>query len=231
METTISWLNFLKLAIVLILGLLTLISILKLLPKFIRKKSVFNKISGYIKTLREIYIPIAILMLLIVFVSINYKVHCVLFIVCFIIAFSHIKNYLNGLLFKLNPLVKKGCNIAVGDFIGEIITFLNFGVVINENDVERFINYSYIEKNGFAIHETEYDVMRKTIYVEDLQNSSELLDLLFDNPMVDFKNKPKITKIENIDTHQLQLTLEKGAKVDAILDYLQQHKIKTSLTK
>ncbi|PTM08123.1 MAG: hypothetical protein DA407_08885 [Bacteroidetes bacterium] len=231
METVLTWLDFLKLAILLILGLIILRTILKFAPQFIKRKSVFNKVSLYLNTVIELYKPIAILILLIAFVSINYKVHGILFIVCFIISFSYIKNYFNGVLFKLNPIVSIGSNITVGDFKGEIEKFLAFGVVVNENDGTRFIKYSNIEINGFIINQTEYDAMRKTVYLQDLQNSTELIDLLFDNPMVNFKNKPSLKKIDNQNMHQLQLTLEKGAKLDAILDYLQKHNITTSLTK
>ncbi len=232
METTLTWLDVLKLSILLIAGLLVLKTLQIWLPQFFKRKSVFNKISNYLNSTIELYKLIAILVLLIALVGINYKIHGVVLLLGLIITFSYIKSYLHGVIFKLNPLVKKGSKITVGDCEGQLYSFLAFGVILNQRDGNRFMNYSFIEKNGFTITQTDQDAGSHSVYVHDLENPSRLLDVLFDNPMVDFNIKPSITKvIDQTNRHVLRVTLEKGAGMEALRDYLQQHNITISLTK
>ena len=165
------------------------------------------------------------------FVAINYKVYGVVFLLFLVVTFTHIKRYIYGVLFKINPLVNIGSNITTGEFKGDISKFLFFGVVINEEVGNRFINYSYIDDNGFSINQNDNASIRRTIYIYDQEKTTPILDLLFENPNVDFNNKPIIKRVPNEKTLQLQIALETGATMESLLAYLNQHNIKSSATK
>lgn len=231
METHISWLNFFTIIAILIVVYLFLRILLRFLPQVFKRKSVINKSASIIHKTIEIYKPFAILVVLLSFVTINYKVHGVLFLLFLIVTFSHIKRYIYGVLFKINPLVNLGSNISTGEFKGDISKFMFFGLVINEDVGNRFINYSYIDDNGFSINQNDNASVRRTIYIHDQDKTAPILDLLFENPNIDFKNKPIIKKVPNEETLQLQIALESGAKMESLLAYLNQNNIKTSLTK
>lgn len=231
MEANITWFNLFKIIVILIISYIFLILVLRFLPQVFKRKSVINKMTILLNKVIEIYKPFAILLVLLSFVSINYKVYGVLFLLFLIVTFSHIKRYLYGVLFKINPLVNIGSNISTGEFKGDISKFLFFGVVINEDVGKRFINYSYIDDQGFSINQNDNASVRRTLYIYDHDKSTSILDLLFENPNVDFNNKPIIKKVPNEKTLQLQIALETGATIESLIAYLQQHNIKSSATK
>ncbi len=231
METTITWSKFFNIAAILILIYTFLSIILRILPYVFKRKSLLNKFTVIIKRVIELYKPIAFLSILLSFVSINYKVHGVLFLLFLVVTFLHIKRYLYGVLFKINPLVHIGSTISTGEFKGDISKFMFFGVVINEEIGNRFINYSYIDEHGFSIYQNDNASVRRTIYIYDQEKTTPILDLLFENPTIDFNNKPIIKKVPNEKILQLQIALESGAKMESLIAYLNQHNITTSLTK
>lgn len=230
-ENTITWLVYLKLIIALVAIYLVLKIILRFIPQLIKRKSLLYKVEYRLIKIIEIYKPLAIVFAIIGFVGINYKIYGVIILIAIILLFNHIKSFLNGVFFKVNPLVEVGANITTGSFDGQIMKFLFFGVLIREVDSNRFINYSFIEKNGFSISQNSNSPMRKIIYLLEVENVAKVIDLLFENPLVDFKNKPMVKKIPNENIHELQINLESGATIEALIAYLNKHNIKTSLTK
>ena len=231
MEANISWFNFFTIIAILIGVYLLLQLVLRFLPQILKRKSVIDKTTFVLKKTIEVYKPIAILIVLLSFVTINYKVHGILFLLFLVVTFTHIKRYIYGVLFKINPLVNVGSKVVTGKYKGHISKFLFFGVIINENDGNRFINYSYIDKNGFSINQNDNTSLRRTIYIHDQDKTAPILDLLFENPTIDFNNKPLIKRLPNENKLQLQIALENGAKMESLIAYLNQHNIKTSTTK
>ncbi len=231
MEANLTWLDFFKLIIALIGGSLILRALLLFLPQFFKRKSVSIKLGSLLERILEIYRPVALLIMILGFVGINYKIHGVLFLLLAIVSFSYIKSYISGVLFKINPLVSIGSNISTGDFKGYIRKFLFFGMIVNEMDGNRFINYSYIDKNGFSINQNDNNAMRRTIYLYEQEKIAPVLDLLFENPLVNFNEKPSIKKTSDKNILQLQITLEKGVQMEALQDYFSQNNIKNSITK
>jgi len=179
----------------------------------------------------ELYKPLSILLALAAFILVNPIIHGVLVLIAGIIVFNYIKNYTNGVFFRINPLVETGVNLVTGEHQGEIEKLLLFGVIIKVDNGERFINYTTIDKQGFCINQKEDGPMRKTIYLLEPEKSNLIMDILFESPMINFSQKPSIWKIPGEPIEQLHLTLEKGAKVEALIDYLKQYNIKSSLTK
>lgn len=231
MEPNITWLKFFSIISIFVLVYIFLVFALRFLPQVFKRKTTINKTKFIVNKIIEIYKPIAILVILLSFVSINYKVHGFIFLLFLLITFSHIKRYLHGVLFKINPLVSIGTNITTGEFKGDISKFMFFGFVINLEDGDRFINYQYIDQNGFSINQNENASVRRTIYIESEKTATHILDILFENPSIDFNNKPVIKKVPNETKLQLQVALESGAKMDSLIAYLNQNNITTSLSK
>lgn len=231
METNMTWFNFFSILMLFIVIYIFLILIVRIIPQIFNRKSILNKTTLVLNRIIEIYKPFAILVVLLSFVAINYKVYGVVFLLFLVVTFTHIKRYIYGVLFKINPLVNIGSNITTGEFKGDISKFLFFGVVINEEVGNRFINYSYIDDNGFSINQNDNASIRRTIYIYDQEKTTPILDLLFENPNVDFNNKPIIKRVPNEKTLQLQIALETGATMESLLAYLNQHNIKSSATK
>ena len=229
METGITWTDFLELLGV----LLVLYWILKFLGSILRKltrKTSTKRIIGLIFSKGLIvFKPIAAVLLSLAFIGVNYKVHGILFLIVGVLVFSYAKSYLNGIAFKTNPLVYKGAHVISGDHEGEMLQLLPFGILIQETGRKSFVNYSDLEKNGFSILSKGNDVLRTTLYLPEAVVDEVVLDLMFDNPLVSFKDVPTLEKVSGQATKKLLFSMEKGAKVDDVIAYLVQYNINPTL--
>ncbi|RMA58594.1 hypothetical protein [Ulvibacter antarcticus] len=227
METDFTWKYFGEVLI----GLFALYWIFKFLTevfvKLSRKsstKKLIRKISTHFLTL---YIPLAVLLLIISFIRIDYIVHGIIFLAAGIIGFPYIRNYLNGILIKLNPLIETGTQISTGDFKGEITELLALGAILKVPKGKHFVNYSEIQQHGFSILYKEDDAILKSIYISEAVSEKEILDLMFDNPMVNFSKPPTLKKVAGENLQRLQFTLENGAKTKDLIAYFERNNIET----
>ncbi len=230
MEPLFDWNSFFWLLIVLVFLYLILKFIGKVTQYVFKKNSTKRKLKRLFNTVLVIYIPVAIIVIILSFLSINFIMHGVLLLAVGFIFFSYIKSYLNGVVFKTNPLVDKEVFIVTGDFEGEIENLLSFGIIINLTEGKRFINYSYIEKKGFFISQHDEGTLRNTIYLAKSANHESVLDLLFENPLISLSHKPQIKDLAEKKLLKLQLTLEKGVQLETLINYLKQHDIESYIS-
>lgn len=229
MESIFTWTSFFWLAAVLLFLLFVLKFIGKISQYIFKKKSTKDKLRRIFNTVEVVYKPLAIIIVLLSFLSIDFMMHGILLLAAGIISFTHVKSYVNGVLFKTNKLVEKNAYIITGKFEGEIEELLPFGVIINLTEGKRFINYSFIEKQGFYINQQDEGTLRNTIYLSNSVNPEKVLDLLFENPMVSISNKPQIKEIVGKKMMKLQLTLEKGVQIESLISFLNQHDIESNI--
>jgi len=195
------------------------------------KKSVSNK--KLVHALRKVlilYKPLAIIIILMGFISINYITHSLLLLVIGVFAYNQIKNYVQGVFLMINPLIQHGAMIQIGDYQGEIKKMLLLGLVLNTDVGERFMTYSNIESQGFAISSNKNTVLRKALYLNSEKTKETVLDLLFDNPILKFQEPPVIRSTENETILTLQYTLEIGAESEDLIAFLNEQNITTSTT-
>lgn len=231
MELKVTWLVFFELIVGLYLLFLVLKGISKLSMQLFKRHRYKRKFKKWFEIILMFYKPLAILSIVAAFVIINYQIHGVMVLVTGIVLFKHIRNYCNGIFFKINPLVDVGVNLVTGNDQGEIEKLMPLGLILKVEHGERYISYASIEAQGFFVNQKKEGSMRKTLYLTEIGTTASVLDALFENPMIDFSQKPSIWTLPGETTQQLQLTLEKGAKIETIIDYLNQNNIKTSQTK
>lgn len=230
LETNISWILFIQIIVALIAGYYILKIAKRLIPQLFKRKSVSTKIRYSLSRVAEVYKPLSIVIAILCFVGINFKIHGIIILVAIILLYNYIKSYLNGVIFRINPMVEIGANIRTAEFHGQIMKFLFFGVFIREADRNRFINYSFIDQHGFSISQSVNTPIRYQINLIDVDNTTKVIDLLFENPIVDFGHQPVIKRIGNENSYELQISLERGGKIDTLMAYLNQHNIKTSIS-
>lgn len=231
MEPSFVWGYFIRVAFLLLL----FYGLIKLLNKWASLYALSHRWNSRVKKLIQYlalyFIPFAILVLGVVFVGINPVLHTIFLVVVVALGYRHIQHYFNGILFRTNPLVDVGAHIIVDAYAGVIESFLSFGVILHTTDGERFVHYNKLEKNGFSITHKEDGALRQTIYILSDIERTQVLDLLFENPMVDFSKKPTIQRTNDLSYQELQLTLEKGVTVEDIILFLAHHDITSSLNK
>lgn len=207
------------------------IKFVSFIVKSFAKRNVTNKkVALFFDKLLILYKPIAFVILLLDFISINYITHAILLLILGVFGYSHIRNYISGLFFKTNPLVEIGVQITTNNIGGELNRLLPFGLILNTEGGERFLGYYTIEENGFLINAATDTTLRQTVYLYTRFNKKYILDLLFDNPILDFDQVPTVKSTESTGILRLQYTLEKGATTEDLVAFLTAHDIETSLT-
>ncbi len=217
------------------IGLIILYGIIKLVIRFIEKsakKNLSNK--RFIFWLRNslfFYVPVAVIIFILGFISINYITHTILVVISMVFTFPYIRNYLSGLIFKSNPIVNKGAIIKSTNLEGEIKNLLVLGMIVNTEQGEQYMNYSSIDVVGFTIKSNKGNVLRQTLYLKTELTKDALLDLLFDNPILDFEEKPNLRNGLEPEDLILKYTLESGATTEDLISFLTAQNIETKVTR
>jgi len=229
-NTFYSWTGLLYLLILLTV-VYWAIKLMAFIIKGFSKRSITNKkITQYFGNLLTLYKPVAFAVLLLDFISINYITHGMLLIILGVFGYQHIRNYISGLFLKINPLVEIGALIKIDEVRGEIRRLMPFGLVLNTEKGEQYLGYTTIEDQGFSVHAATETTLRQTLYLKTKLNKQEIIDLLFDNPILNFEQLPSIKPGDEPESFRLQYTLEKGAVTDDLMAYLNTLNIETSLT-
>lgn len=224
-----TWILFFELFAVLLVIYLLLKITLRVSQRVIKSAKRRNAYRIWLRRIKVVYKPIAILLLLISIISINYIAHGLIFLGIGIFGYSYIKNYLSGVLFKINPLTSEGVRIKINEIEGEIQKFLPLGVIIHTQNGEHFVQYSAIDKEGFVINRNIGGALRQSLFFDRNVDTGILMDALFDCPLVDFKQAPEIRKTENESRYRVMLTLEHGVQTAQIIRFLEHKQIEAKL--
>ena len=165
MESIFTWNDLFKLTVTLILLYVLLKLVVNIFVKLSKKTLTKRNVRNVSDKIFVFYIPIGISLLLIVYVGINLLAHGILIFIIGLIAFTHIRAYLNGVLFRSNPLVEKGRHLVFENYQGLIERLLPFGVIVSSTRGKRFINYTEIDRHGFSIEKMEDEVHQKVLYL------------------------------------------------------------------
>lgn len=219
-------------------SLLVLLFLAYWLIKFIQygiaqfgNRNVTNKqLLTVIEKTLTLFKPIAIILIVLDFISINYIAHCFIVIVVGVFGYKHVKNYINGIFIKVNPLIGKGALVSVGEQSGEIKSLLPFGLTLSTEMGEHFINYSTVEETGFSVNSNENSLLRQTLFLTTEMDKETLLDLLFDNPIISFSERPAIKTTESLGVLKLQYTLENGASNEDLYAFFKEQNIQSNST-
>tara|TARA_R100000935_G_C2808038_1_gene153643 strand:+ start:138 stop:851 length:714 start_codon:yes stop_codon:yes gene_type:complete len=219
----------------LFIGLLALYGIIKIVIYFIEnsaKKNLANK--QFIFWLRNsllFYVPVAVLVFILGFISINFITHTILILVIGVFGFPHIRNYLSGILFKSNPIVNEGALIKATNLDGEIKRLMVLGLIVNTEHGEQFINYTNLDEFGFTINSNKSSALRQTLYLKTDLSQDAILDILFDNPILNFEEKPSLKSGVEPENLILKYTLESGAATKDLISFLSSNQIEANLTR
>lgn len=217
----------------LVLLLIHLYWLLKLvsyaLEQFAKRNLTNKNTIVAIKKSLLIFKPVALALVLLDFIAINYITHTILLTAVGVFGYAHIKNYINGIFLKINPLISVGAVIQIADYSGEIKKLLSRGMIVSTENGDYYMNYGTIESQGFVIKSDHTSLLRQTLYLLTDMPQEKLLDLLFDNPVLNYDQHPSLKMSDN-NYLKLQYTLEPGASTKEFISFLEQHNIKASLT-
>ncbi|WP_158977026.1 hypothetical protein [Cellulophaga sp. L1A9] len=228
--TFYTWLGLRNLILILFFGYWAIKLITFLIQKITVTQRVNKNVLAILNKVLLLYKPISILLILLGFIAINYIVHGIFLLLICAIGYPFIRNYVGGVLYKINSILARGVSVTINETTGEIKKFLPFGIVVNTEKGDSFINYTTIDESGYTVNSKHDTVLRQTLFIRTLLSKKELLDLLFDNPLLNYKETPVLKEQEGSNTLKLQYTLEKGIQAESLIAFLTANKIETSLT-
>ena len=220
MENINTWRGFLALLILLILCYWLFKFLIHITIHFTRKNATSRRITRRLHKVLIVFKPLAVFLLLLHLISINPINHSILLVVIGVFGFKPINNYINGIILKMNPLIEIGALLETNTYQGEIKKMLPFGLVLNTEIGERFINYSKIENKGFAVKSNNKSLLRQTLYIKSQLSKEKILDLLFDNPILNNTDFPSLKNTEETEVYKLQYSLENGASSQELITFL-----------
>ncbi len=213
--------------------LLALYGIIKLVINLIensaRKNLASKKFIFWLRNSLFFYTPVAVIVFILGFISINYITHSILVLIISVFGFQYIRNYLSGIIFKSNPIVNKGAQIRSKNVEGEIKRLMHLGMTVNTEVGEQYVNYTSIEKHGFTVNSNNKSALRQTLYLSSDFSKETILDILFDNPILNFDEKPSLKEGVS-EEFILKYTLESGASTEDLMSFLISQNIQPSLT-
>ena len=225
-----TWINFFKLVIgltALFFVLQFLTSLLKSSIKAYKLKLKINRITSHFF---QAYKLLAAFILLVAFLKIDLIIHGVFLLILIALFFPYVRSFAFGLYIKNTDQIKIGDRIVAGKINGEVQFLRTIGVLIRQTHGSSFVDYNKLYQKGFSVSQIEQEAPMRVLYIES-ELKEEVIDLLFENPLINFSRKPSLITHAGDTVGTLQFTMEPGAKIQDLMSFLAQNEIKTHTIK
>jgi len=225
-----SWLDVGQLTLILFLAYLGLQILLRIIARVRFLGSYQSNILRFFKKAYWLFEPLAIILLVCAFVTINPFFHSLILLIVLLTGMRHLKDYFSGRVLLVQGALSVGNRVATQSINGILKSIGRLGVEMNIGDGIRFINYSQLTQDGFTVLEGKtvggfYDLLLLPNDKDTPNQLQALRDLLAVTPYLDQQHFPKIkhslTEPEKIEvrlmvreekylTHFMALLQERG---------------------
>lgn len=233
METFYSfntWQGLFYLCLGLILSYNILRGVRSLIQNFLNKRRLRKKLLASFDAILLLVKPIFFLVVVLDFIAINYITHGIFLALVAGVAYLPLSNYIHGMLLKMNPMISKNTLIKIGEVQGEIRELLPLGMMLNTEKGQSFLGYAAISATGFSVSSKDTGRHRHTVYMHNAITKDSLLDMLFDNPILNLQDPPTASVDSASALIKLQYTLEEGASKEDFMAFLAENDLQTTLT-
>jgi len=229
-ENLYHWTNLFALGLMLI-GIYVILKAAHWLAKrYLRQNKSGKRVTRVVKRLSLFYVPVAWGILIVAFITIDYIRHGLLIGVSFVLTFPYLKHYVSGLFLRANPMIQIGAVIQGNNLRGLINKIGSLGLVLGTSTGEHFIWHGEFEQSGFSVIPPKSTTRLQSIYLQSSLSKKQILDLLFDQPVLAFSKPIELRDTKKDQLFILQYTLEKGAKTEDLTSFLSENSITSSLT-
>ncbi len=182
-------------------------------------------ISRRLKTAIVIFEPLAIIILLVIFILIRPALHGLAVGIILLLAYFPLRNYIDGRLFLMNNKIEKGQHLKVGEVDGILQRVGRLGIVLRTGEGTRFVNYSTLIRDGYTMlkDDTSGGFHRLSLTLAETDTPEKQYrtfeNKLLDCPYLDWTYKPEFEMGNHPDEpQQLKFLLNK----DKHLEYFKQ---------
>ena len=159
-------------------------------------------VSRSIKYLVLLFEPLAVAVLVSIFILINPLFHGLVFGWIFLTGFYQIQNYFNGLVVRIDNSIAFGKKLSSNNLTGIISKMDRSGIQLKTDQGLHFVSYSNLVKEGYMLVSGEeigglYNLKITPFTKEDKTNQvAKLKNLIITAPYIDWNHKPEFNVSE-----------------------------------
>lgn len=183
-----------------ILALLGLHAALQVTLRVLRGTATLRRFSGALmkglELLRTLFEPVAILIIASVFLLIDPPLHGLLLAIILVMAFPHLRNYLNGRLVRVDNAIAVGKVLRSGAVRGRISFLGRLGLNLQTNEGLHYLSYTRLLSDGYTLISGEelggyYHLEFRPESAPSEKMPARLMDLLATTPYLDWNHRPE----------------------------------------
>lgn len=219
----ITWATFWLVAFALVLIHFVLLLFKQLLPSSSKSDKFVPILNSGLYKIKVLGEPIAVIILMMAFISINPIYHAPLVLILLLFSFIHLKNYFSGRVVLLDDGILEREEIKIGEYYGTIAKLGRLGLKLRTEDGLRHINYSQVLVWGYTnISRKEIGEFYRLLIVPkenetSINHERTLSNLLGTSPYVYWKRIPEIIKLRE---EKFQIEARLFVREPRHLDYL-----------
>lgn len=158
-------------------------------------------IGRLIQFVLDVYEPIALIVLAVVFVLFNPWVNGGIVAALVLLGYQPLKNYVSGRIFILTNEIRIGQRIEVKNHTGIIQKIERLGLILQSQEGMRFVNYSSLLSEGFVLLKGEkvgglHQLQLRPLEENQKNHQQFISNRLFSCPYVDWSFRPEISLVE-----------------------------------
>ncbi len=201
-----------------------------LITRYFKKRRVSDQYFSLFKKIRLFYKPTAWMIVIAGFISLDPLTHGLVILLIAGFGYRQLGNYITGLFMRASPMVVTGTLVQAGKIRGRINKIGSLGMVLGTNQGERWVWYRTFDRAGFTLISNQTNLQQRAIYLKSELSKEQLLNLIFNHPILALGKASNIKALEPENTYLLHYTLVKGARHEDFINFLQSHSIQTNQT-
>jgi hypothetical protein len=190
--------------------LLALFAALRFLDRLLEKASFLGRwqhpAQNAVRYITLLYEPLALIVLLGIFVMINPMFHGLLLVILFLATFTHLRNYIAGRVIQLDHHLMRGSRVQMGAIEGVVLEMGRLGLQLQTKEGLYHLSYAKLLSQGYTLISGEeiggfYQLRLKPADAESkIRHQQHIQNLLVTTPYLDWGHKPELTPVDDQQT-------------------------------
>lgn len=197
-----------------------------LFADYLKKKRISDRNLFWLHRIRLLYKPIAWLIVIGGFVSLDPLPHGFLMLIVVGLGFRQLENYVSGLVIRSSAMVSEGTVVQAGKIRGKIQKIASLGMAIATDQGERWVWYKSFNKAGFTLLSTQA-TQQRAIFLKSQLPYNEIKNLVFNHPVLALGKEIRLKKGSPEHVYLLHYTLAKGASNEDLINFLHENEMAT----